>query len=363
MKNYSELLIIHEYGEPTHYQGIIEIAQERGIKVRFLEFSILHNIYAAIKKKKINAVIKAIKDYLILMIYSFFPRMNNGKLVVIGMAPLDKYVFLINKLLKGQDYIYHTSWLYWDGSDYPKKTYKNPEVLIDEWKTFLNNAKAVACVTPDSAHSLISNFNMKDKTFIVYHSYDSNIFYPSPRQDRKKTLTICYLGRLEKNKGIENLIYIIENNNNVNFKIMGNGSYSRKITELSRSKTNVEYLGYLSDKKLIAEQLRQTDIILLPSIKINGWEELFGIALIESMACGVVPITTDHKGPRTILKNKLLAELIFSENEFVESAQKIITDLNNDEFLLQKYKDCAIAEAKFYEKKNISNKWREVIHK
>ncbi|EGE4265802.1 glycosyl hydrolase family 1, partial [Escherichia coli] len=110
------------------------------------------------------------------------------------------------------------------------------------------------------------------------------------------------------------------------FKIMGNGSYSRKITELSRSKTNVEYLGYLSDKKLIAEQLRQTDIILLPSIKINGWEELFGIALIESMACGVVPITTDHKGPRTILKNKLLAELIFSENEFVESAQKIITD-------------------------------------
>ncbi|MDC9107385.1 hypothetical protein PSJ68_08315 [Escherichia coli] len=51
MKNYSELLIIHEYGEPTHYQGIIEIAQERGIKVRFLEFSILHNIYAAIKKK------------------------------------------------------------------------------------------------------------------------------------------------------------------------------------------------------------------------------------------------------------------------------------------------------------------------
>ncbi|TGC07801.1 hypothetical protein CRG93_16160 [Escherichia sp. E2593] len=77
-----------------------------------------------LKKKKINAVIKAIKDYLILMIYSFFPRMNNGKLVVIGMAPLDKYVFLINKLLKGQDYIYHTSWLYWDGSDYPKKTYK-----------------------------------------------------------------------------------------------------------------------------------------------------------------------------------------------------------------------------------------------
>ncbi|HDT2693295.1 TPA: glycosyltransferase family 4 protein, partial [Escherichia coli] len=175
--------------------------------------------------------------------------------------------------------------------------------------------------------------------------------------------TICYLGRLEKNKGIENLIYIIENNDNVNFKIMGSGSYSSKITELSRSKTNVEYLGYLSDKKLIAEQLRQTDIILLPSIKINGWEELFGIALIESMACGVVPITTDHKGPRTILKNKLLAELIFSENEFVASAQKIITDLNNDEFLLQKYKDCAIAEAKFYEKKNISNKWREIIQK
>jgi glycosyltransferase involved in cell wall biosynthesis len=74
--------------------------------------------------------------------------------------------------------------------------------------------------------------------------------------------------------------------------------------------------------------MREHDVLLLPSLRTDGWEELFGMVIIEAMACGVVPITTDHVGPREILLR--IPCVIFKENEYVERVTDFLRKINMD---------------------------------
>ena len=61
---------------------------------------------------------------------------------------------------------------------------------------------------------------------------------------------------------------------------------------------------YIKDKKELFNLYSQSDVQLLFSKKsrINKWEELFGMVIIEAIYCGVVTIATKHVGSKSINK-------------------------------------------------------------
>src|SRR5690606_28545331 len=78
--------------------------------------------------------------------------------------------------------------------------------------------------------------------------------------------------------------------------------------------SNITYLGYISDKDTLAATFNTSDYILLNSYRTKYWEELFGMVLIEAMACGVVPVATNHTGPMEVITDKVDGFLIKEGN-------------------------------------------------
>ncbi|AWS77499.1 glycosyltransferase [Enterobacter hormaechei] len=361
MKKIKKLFILHEYGEPSHYNAVQKWANNKNIDVKFVEFSFVHNVYNSLKKKNIKNIWKCLKDYFLLTSMILFPSIKKECFFIVGIAPMDKHIAKINKVLKGEKYIYHTSWLYWEGDNFPKNN--NHITIKNHWEHFLSNAKAIACVTPDAAKSIGENFSVNHKTYVVYHSFNHEIFFPiSCDKLQNKKLNICFLGRLEKSKGIDILLDVITKDKFNNYIIIGKGTMLDEVIQKACECDNVKYKGFINNKKDIADLLRKSDILLLPSLRVPGWEELFGIALIEAMACGVVPITTDHKGPALIMGNEMLSRNIFPEQNYEEYTLKLIKELSQDKNKLDQLKEVCLSQASFYNEDNISKLWDEIIN-
>jgi glycosyltransferase involved in cell wall biosynthesis len=80
------------------------------------------------------------------------------------------------------------------------------------------------------------------------------------------------------------------------------------------------------------------------------------MVLIEAMACGVIPIATDHKGPKEII-NDNIDGFLTNENNFTKKIDFII----NSELNFDKIRKNAISNAKKYSTKEISMKWESIF--
>jgi glycosyltransferase involved in cell wall biosynthesis len=99
---------------------------------------------------------------------------------------------------------------------------------------------------------------------------------------------------------------------------------------------------------------------LLPSKRTPKWEELFGIVIIEAMACGVVPLVTDHVGPRSILADNL-PDLLIPEASFINDACGILNHFQEDPSYLSKRRNVAKRVSEFYTIEAIAEKWKVAL--
>ncbi|EHV2462731.1 TPA: glycosyltransferase family 4 protein, partial [Escherichia coli] len=239
-------------------------------------------------------------------------------------------------------------------------TYFFSTFIRRSWRLFLKKASSVATVTDDARKSLNVNYpETRGKTNVVYHSFNDQIF--RYKGNKNKRLRVTYLGRMEKYKGINTIIRLVGERPNIDFCFIGSGQEVSKIKELSYEFDNLEYAGYLKNKIEIADYLNATDVLIMPSIKIDGWEELFGIALIEAMACGCVPIATKHKGPVTILGNTVFKTHLFDEDCIEKGAIEIFDYLEDNHDYLTKLKEEAVKISRQYNMEAISKLWEGIL--
>jgi glycosyltransferase involved in cell wall biosynthesis len=105
-----------------------------------------------------------------------------------------------------------------------------------------------------------------------------------------ETLNLLFVGRLEKIKGVEDLVLaanLLESRHPGKYKfiIAGEGSLRTKLNRIAGK--NIRLTGYL-DKNRLDEYYKKSDIFILPSLK-----ESMPCALLEAMAHGLPVITTD----------------------------------------------------------------------
>jgi len=143
-----------------------------------------------------------------------------------------------------------------------------------------------------------------------------------PKQDR-----ICFVGRLEEQKNLFNLIRAISNLN-IKLVIFGNGSQKKDLENFSKQlKTDVEFKGNIPNKDL-PKEFNKSKLFILPSLY-EGCPKV----LLEAMACGLPVIGTNVYGTDEIIKHKENGYLCGTDSA---SIRKAITEVLNDKKLQEK---------------------------
>ncbi len=353
----TEILVIHERGAPEHYLGLEAAAEQLDSNVRYVEFSVFRMLAKALIRHDASLLKRVFRNVKILLPLILGRKWSGA--IVLGIAPFDPRMLLLSRIIRNNEVYIHSSWPYWDLSFQPY-SYRTGFVL-SAWKSALQRwVTGMYFVTDECKRNFERSQFAGVQSSVVYHSYEEKIYKPNDSADivDKNVLHVGYVGRLESVKGIGTVLELARRNykRKVVFKIAGIGSLQSDVEAAVKEKEGVEYLGYISDKNKLAEFYNSLDILLVPSQKIARWEELFGMVIIESMACGVFPIATDHVGPREIINRAGFGHVV-AEDSYVEVVSEILETYPEDVVELKARRQASVTAAKPYGRQNISQYW------
>jgi len=142
----------------------------------------------------------------------------------------------------------------------------------------------------------------------IYHGLESDDFWTvkNPTGDY-----VAYLGRIIQPKGIDLAIKAVRKYNKtvdvpIKLKIAGkhygdSGNDSYWLTQIEPELDDmIEYVGFISDKKVKNEFLGNAKALIVPSV----FDEPFGMVMIEALACGAPIIGLDSGSIPEIINNR-----------------------------------------------------------
>lgn len=188
------------------------------------------------------------------------------------------------------------------------------KLLLTSWETIPHNnesaaakrqikyysmryADAFLCYSQRAANCLKSEGVSPRRIYTVALGVDIDRFAPS-KSAKSRPLTILFVGRLVEEKGVFDLLRAFYNlaDKTVQLIIIGTGPLHNALTFFVKK-------NFLSSRVFIKpvryENMhtvyQNADIAVFPSKTTRTWEEQYGMALIEAMACGL-PIIANQTG-------------------------------------------------------------------
>jgi glycosyltransferase involved in cell wall biosynthesis len=205
---------------------------------------------------------------------------------------------------------------------------------------------------------------------VIPAGIDCEKFKPAPKNEDiaeqfglpKDTLTILYVARLVPEKGIFDLLkafsMLKKNFRNVFLLIVGSGTQliKERIAETVfdlKIGSQVKFIGGINYSFMpIIHNL--AEIFCLPSAATKVWEEQFGYALVEAMACGKPVVSTATGSIPEIVKDDVTGFLVEQNDpdalkdaleELAFDAKKRKTlGMNGREWVLQRFEANKIAK-------------------
>ena len=343
----NKVYILHKSGEKSHYLGLSELLKQENQKLVYREFSVMSKLLKSMTKLDFKTFSKQFVN-LSFLISLFFTK---NKKIVVGIAPFDAKLSRLLPLFKGHQIYYHTSWAHWDGSFVPKSK-KTKQATKDKWKLFLEEiVKHVFAVTTTAKNQLIENYHIKASNVSVVNHAFNNIDF-NYKETQNQDLSFICVGRLRPDKGIQEILTYFSENRDKQITFVGKGDLESLIKTYESKYSNIFFEGYVKDKTTLARLFNQHNYMLLNSKKTKKWEELFGMVLIEGMACGLIPVATNHAGPKEIISSDF--GYLFEEadlNETLNKISKIDVDM----------KDKAVKASQKYAVAAIANQWKAIL--
>jgi glycosyltransferase involved in cell wall biosynthesis len=191
---------------------------------------------------------------------------------------------------------------------------------------FYRNLDSIIILT----NSDVNNFVKINKNTSVINNFivKRNKKISNPYKNKR----FIFVGRIErKQKGIDYLCKILKlyyktSDNPWECKIIGNGSYKKKLLSFIKRNNLDKYIKYLEKTSEIEKEYKQASCLLLTS-RFEG----FPMVLLEAISFGLPIISFDcPTGPAEVIKNNMNGFLIkqYSVNDFVD---KMIEVENNEE--------------------------------
>lgn len=173
--------------------------------------------------------------------------------------------------------------------------------------------KNINCLTPGSLVGVKK----------VYNTYaellEERMLYKKINNEDK--LTIIFVGRLEKRKGLFELIEAVNHTQlECRLLILGDGKIDMLKNEYSNSK--ISFLGY---EKELSKFYLKADILCVPS-----YHEGFGQVYLEAMSYGVIPICSNILGPTDFIKHTVNGFCVDAMSS--ESIINIFNDISKGEY-------------------------------
>ncbi|MBD2325687.1 glycosyltransferase family 4 protein [Alkalinema sp. FACHB-956] len=191
---------------------------------------------------------------------------------------------------------------------------------------------------------------------VVYNSIDTEYFTPAsnqnphPRQQLQQQWNLptdhtllAYAGRLDRRKGLENLLHGFAKFNATQPKstlliagkpLLDRPDYLKELQVLTQTlniQANVRFLGHLTETRSLYQA---SDLVIMPSI----WPEPFGRVIIEAMACGT-PVIASHTGGIPEILTGEFAQTLFPPRNpaaLADRIQQVLTWKQTDPLLSQR---------------------------
>jgi len=158
---------------------------------------------------------------------------------------------------------------------------------------------------------------------------------------KKSFINILFVGKLNKNKGIDILIkafakLLKENKYRCKLTIVGTGEEIETFECLTLElgiQHSVQFTGYIDDMDILFSYYRQSDIFVVPSVKTEGLPRV----IEEAMLCGLPVICSKLGGMKEEFDDN---DVIFvtpgSIDELYKAMRKLISDPNYFDYLRKK---------------------------
>ena len=197
-------------------------------------------------------------------------------------------------------------------------------------KKIFKNSQAVIVLSSLEKESLSRNYRYPN-SFILENCIDASLFLNIKRSKMLSTPTFLFMGRMHESKGLDDIFEAFERlkKDDIGFKFLlcGDGPLKEYIVPQfeNRLSNQFEYRGIVSGQKKM-DVIQSSDCFLLPS----RYGEGLPMALLETMAAGVVPIVTDDASMKNIVKNEQNGIIVEKRNpqDLYQKMKKLI--LNPD---------------------------------
>ena len=354
-----EVLIFTECPNEDYFRALFHLQKQKKITVQFVDSrsfylfflkvysssSLLRTFGHRYFRKPLNVPKISWKD-----VYSSFGAyvtlpFTRKKIVALFAPyyPVSMYLCFLSFL--GKDITFMTSWPYWGGE------YVHKPKLFSRffWKKFLTERKIVT-ISSTAKKSLDS---LSPSVVQIPHAVDLKLFYPG----KKKKFQVLFVGRIIPEKGISGMLDSARELPEVPFVFVGQGSAVSLIQNCGLK--NVSYLGEIRDREKLAQLFRESSVFVLNSYAIPGWEELYGIVLLEALASGTAVISTDCVGPKEIVR-KEFGFLIPQKNTIAMKAKILWCSTHQKELVSMGLRGRKFVEEN-YDIEILSEKWKKVL--
>ena len=323
-------------GAETHLLSLVELQIKQGNEVNVLllgrdqdDFVSLENDFVelGIKLKRLSGPkkLQGLNPFSILAASRYFSKQKFD--IVHTHSPRSDFLVYVsqkifNKINKRVVSIHGKYGTYLQGNKYVdilRKSFINKQAKI-----WLSADKVI--VISDSIKDWLNSLNPSIKPVVIPYGVSN--------QNQEINFTnknIGFLGRLNKNKGIEDLVNVFNSimnehsieNSQLTLSIGGVGidNYVKNLQRTAIDK-NIKFLGYVKDRNNFFKSL---SIFVFPS-----YSEGLGLVLLEAMSYGVLCIARDV-APMNKIINHEDNGFLFTNNDELKKIIKTALKLNQDE--------------------------------
>jgi len=229
----------------------------------------------------------------------------------------------------------------------------------------LGNLDAVVCnsrYTRQITYLLWKHYISRNRLHVIHPAVDTKVFAKEMKRENK----ICYVGRIDEEKGIE---YVIDaflkvyKETGVFLEIVGGGliwkrSYFKerlkpRVLDLQRGGVSINLYVDVPYSKIV-----ETLLTSKAMVSFNP-EEHFGIVPIEAQAAGCPPIVAKGGGQEETVRHGVTGFLAKSPEEITDYLLLLLRD---DELWL-KMSQSAREWASRFSRENISREWNDLLEK
>lgn len=347
------VVILHEWDGRPYFQALDGLVRaETGKPPLYREMWIFRQLAVGLVRRDFRLVGRALGNALFFL-RSFFLR---DRVVLMGVAPCDPALLFWRRLMRRNRVVYHTSWTEWSGGRFAKNSPVARARVEAAWRSFLEDPRLRAVsILSESKRAMLANYRIDEaRIAVIPHAVDRAVFRAQKPASPSPRLRVAYVGRLAVVKGIDVLSEIIlgADPERFEFTLVGDGP-ERGTLQKALGGKNVAWHGHVADKRRIADLMAGHDVMVLPSIS-----EQFGIALIEGMACGLVPLASDGLVPKDLVHP--------GGNGFIEKREAgaflaVLRRLDGDRELLERLRVKALAKASEYDLEAVAARWRALL--